>query len=155
MSDTTPSALQFLLKDWPRLLALEPSKYTVSIGSGAPTIQFVCNPQKSLLHGVRITRDDRRLDDLPVNFLVRGDTSTYDKAKEEGAVGYLEFFEPVKTDDGVVNDPAMAEGVVVISNDAFESILPLLLKGDGRGLLAVNVKGLESDSSIGADWNVS
>ena len=155
MIDTTHSALQNFLKDWPRLLALEPNNYTVSIGSGAPTIQFYCKPEKSLLHGIRITRDDKRLDDLPINLVIRGDNSAFDKAKEEGAVGYLEFFEPIKTDDGVVNDPAMVNGVVVISNESFESVLALLLKGDPPGLLAVDVRGLEPDSPFGAHWNVS
>lgn len=154
MSDDKPNALGALLQDWPLTFGLELTKYSFVIGSGVSTIRFSCIPQRRLLHGIRITADDKAIENLPVELLVRGDQSTFDKVKDKGPIGYLEFCESIKTNDGVVNDPAMAEGAVVVSNSAFDNIMALLLHEGGTAVLALDVKGLELDSPLGKRWNV-
>lgn len=156
MNDDKPSAVQALLQDWPLTFVLELTRYSFVIGSGIPTIRFFCSPQKSLLHGIQITADDKAIDNLPVELFVRGDQSTFDNVKGKEPVGYLQFYEPINTNDGVVNDPAAkAEGVVVVSNIAFDNMMALLLHEGGAAILALDVKGLELDSPCGKRWDVS
>lgn len=154
MSDDKPSALKALIQDWPLTFGLELTKYSFAIGSEVSTIRFSCNPQKRL-HGIRITASDKAIDNLPVELLVRGDQSTFDEVKDKGPVGYLEFFESINSNDGMANEPAMAEGAVVVSNSAFDNIMALLLHEGGTAVLALDVKGLELDSPFGKRWNVS
>ncbi len=134
---------------------LEINNYSVWINSQTQAIQFSCAPERDLRKRLSITKDEKDIDDLPIVLILRRVRSSSEDANRKDVIGHLVYSDAVDADENLSAQPAMAEGEVVASASAFDTILMLLLKQRGQALLGLRVKGTRSGWPFGPIWDIS
>lgn len=158
MSDEALNPLEQLLRDWPITFPFHIAKYSVGVGSSAPTLDFSCDSMfLPLLSKRSIVKGATRIDP-PVQIVLHGDDNAVNEAQKDRAIGYLKYWEATKTADGIGDGHEHIEGRVAVSSQTFNTILALLVehrrKPNGIPYIALEAKDPTRDEGK-SEWNVA
>lgn len=80
---------------------------------------------------------------FPVEIYIQRNEAALSEASGMGAVGYMRYHDPIRTDDGVVDSDASVSCEIAAANETFEHLLLMVKQEQGEAFLCVDVKGLE------------
>lgn len=154
-----PSEIEQLLDQWPTTLQFEVITATVEFGSRGSKIILALRSQRSLLHDRLLRIDERevRLSDLPFGITLHhsNNDAKFKEIIDAGdESGYVEYFPPVNSGDGVVDEGHTLSAVAVLKPDSFEGAVRLLLDPNLKSRVSIDVKGFSNSGSFDKVWDV-
>jgi hypothetical protein len=145
------AATQSLIKhldDQPVSFRLDIEDYAVFVNSNTMSFRLVCSLRYS--SAFSIIRKDSSINDLRVEVSIIPRTS---ESHSKENIGFIAFYDAIKTDDGVVNSPDLAEAKVTASLTTLEMIYRMIVSDGKKPFLVLDILGMEKQSHQHI-WNV-